>query len=76
MNPPLETTLHTLRARGWGTRKTKSRSLALESGARDDNNVGINKKAGLRGRLYVSTIELTLNETCQNPDGTRELLAP
>jgi len=44
--------------------------------AKAENNVGINKNAGLRGRRFVSTTELTLNETCQNPDGTRELLAP
>jgi len=41
-----------------------------------ENNVGINKNAGLKGRRFVSTTELTLNETCQNPDGIRELLAP
>jgi hypothetical protein len=40
-----------------------------------ENNVEINKNAGLRGRRFVIKTELTLNETCQNPDGIRELLA-
>ena len=44
--------------------------------AKAENNVGINKNAGLKGRRFVSTTELTLNETCQNPDGNKRTFSP
>jgi hypothetical protein len=29
-----------------------------------------------KGRRFVSTTELTLNETCQNPDGKKRTFSP
>lgn len=45
----------TLKNEGWGTRKTKSGSLALESGARDDNNLTIR----LYERFFTSFRKIT-----------------
>jgi hypothetical protein len=71
MNPPLETK---------GGAPAKPKADPSRFGARDDNNVGVNKNAGLKpgmiNKREARSRSLTLNETCQNPDGTRELLAP